>query len=159
MKKNILLTLAAILLSFFTYLTFNILNLPIGYWQREGVIALIAGFTLFKTIEGKVGKKIFLSIGSVVLGFLITIIYSTWAHDVAMFEICNPAIEKKYNLDLGRDNGDKDPMGKNGYLRSWYQHSECENNIMPFPWGKEAKFSDIPPGFIPVESSSTGTFK
>lgn len=148
MKKNKFLILATILLSFLAYLITNTLNVSFGYWQREGIVALIAGFTLFKIIEGNIRKKILLSIGGAVLGFLITIIYSTWTHDVAMWEICFPAINKKYDLDSGRDNGDKDPIGKDGYHRSWYQHLECENNTMPFPWGKEAKFSDNPPGFI-----------
>ena len=84
---------------------------------------------------------------TVLVGFIVTAVNSMLEHDYAMWDICYPAIRKwdtehKINPDeLSQDN----------WSRSWYQHLECENNLLPFPWGKEAKFSANPPSFIPAK--------
>ena len=66
-------------------------------------------------------------------------------HNHIMYDICLPAIKKHYGLNendpFPADDGrhDKDGMGK-----WWYQHSECEENVLN---GKGPVFSEEPAEF------------
>ncbi len=72
-------------------------------------------------------------------------------HDYVMYEICFPAMKKYYGVpdDQGIPSG---PMDKNGWGKWWYQHSECETNVYD---GKGPIFSENPPGFVPVNESTS----
>lgn len=114
------------------------MGIPYLWWVKVLVTAVMVFGVVFYLLRGGKTTKIFFSLSAVLVGFILFFIFVETAHSHAMWDICYPAIGKKHN---------QDPMGKDGLLRSWYQHSECESNVMPFPWGRQAIFSENPPGF------------
>ncbi|MBI4058673.1 hypothetical protein HY404_00370 [Candidatus Microgenomates bacterium] len=151
MTKKLLVVLLGIFiyfsLSFFTWL---FIPSP-SWWLTTAVVGIITFFILFKfTKISLISRTVTATYGlmAVFLGFITAFIYSDIAHDYAMWKVCIPAIQEKYNLSPNGDNQGKDPQNQKGEFRSWYQHLECENKIMPIPWGKHAQFSENPPGWV-----------
>lgn len=155
---NFILPILGIVLYFFLSLLFWIISpfqsffidIP-AYWVTQVIVCFIVFLFLWKQIklEGKI-KTILIFI-SIFLGLVTTIIYSETAHMHAMWEICDPAIKEKTRVHQdGAMSYEEEPRNKDGMVKSWYQHLECEDNILPIPWGKKAEFSDNPPGFEAV---------
>ncbi len=145
---------AGILIYFILFLIGYIFKFPMEQFVYIGLISFLDGIFIWIILKKmNLIPKLVVIVLALIIGFIISFVYITVAHEHAMWKICYPAIEKK----LGKIGSENDPIGHDGYVKSWYQHSECDNNLLPFPWGRQAKFSDNPPGFVPKESSPSGS--
>ncbi len=118
------------------------------------IINLILAYLFSKRIPIKRSFLMFyavlLSIGLPFLFFFILLnLPAQKEHDRVMYDICMPALRKYYKVSGNEIFPDEayNPTDDKGNGKWWYQHLECENNVLS---GKEATFSANPVEFKPV---------
>jgi hypothetical protein len=146
------------------YAGVNLLFFLVSYCGIKGLVLLMNPYVLFvaniaislyvaRSLKTTTLKKVVFviaaSIISSIIGFLLILstmkLPGSREHNHIMYDICLPAIKKHYELNendpFPADDGrhDKDGMGK-----WWYQHSECEKNVLN---GKGPVFSEEPTEF------------
>ncbi len=146
------------------YTVVNLLFFLVSYCGIKGLVLLMNPYVLFianiaislyvaKSLKTILIKRVLfvvsVSIVSSIIGFLLILstmkLPGSREHNHIMYDICLPAIKKHYGLNendpFPADDGrhDKDGMGK-----WWYQHSECEENVLN---GKGPVFSEDPVEF------------
>lgn len=69
-------------------------------------------------------------------------------HNYLMYKVCFPALKKYYGVGENDPFPPKGGVDKDGNVKWWFQHHECEDNIRA---EKGPVFSDNPVDFIPVK--------
>ena len=93
----------------------------------------------------------FASIANTLIGFLLVsstmFIPGSKEHNYVMYNICLPEMKKHYGIKANQGFPDDGKHDKDGLGKWWYQHKECEQNVMK---GKGPIFSENPVDFVPV---------
>lgn len=145
------------------YAGVNLLFFLVSYCGIKGLVLLMNPYVLFvaniavslyvaKSIKTTAFKRILFvivaSIVSSIIGFLLLLstmkLPGSREHNHIMYDICLPAIRAHYGLKEGEAFSGDSRHDKDGNGKWWYQHSECEENVLN---GKGPVFSEEPAEF------------
>lgn len=123
------------LLLFYSFELFKF-GVDLGWLGLSGLTTVISFTLVYFIVTGNILKKMLFAFVAILIAFIISFIYSNIEYMYASGR-CNDAI-----YGVGKKDIEVDLTEKNGFMKSWNSIERCANNLLPFPWGKEAVVID-----------------